>query len=659
MKISIACEEIVSEVDIVSAARHVGFYLPRGTPTAQICSMLNEITDPSMLQKLIRKLKELHISFALVDDVDKPTMLSMTTEEPEKKRRKRASDVTSTVAKTATVVTRPSMLTPPTSMPVEKESIIAPKNAKWFEAARRGDNETIAKLIQEGADINDRNQFGATALDIAAKFDHLETVKILYRARNEETVIEPFVFEFLFKSPKTSSAATSLTIASAGKRLPTQSRKTLPPQENVNPTLVEPLSLFDAVRQGNIKEVKAILAGGADVNLLDKNSQSALDIAAKLKNVDMVKLLLKKDIRNIGKTLQTQAKDLQIRELLFLALWDRIENYLREIKTVFGENIPIVREMDNMLMETDIYNYKSLVNLQQKIVNFSTRYLNPKHLSKLGDEDWRCNNDVDLAQQYAWPNDPDSVQTVEEIPANQFIRLRNVCWNVQTLIGFITDVLHGANKNILDPTYTERKKTDSLVAPPPMWSNEAEKSALLQHPSGSGSKLEMVLSVVDAKQNKDIKKPDVDYITDDIAENFFHKIGSILWARGAPFEKEIEDELSLTELAEWEQRKRQMLALEMPKQLSEVVNAKIEYIKSRATNLMAAYWNEMNNDQKRAVVKLTEKSETDLISCMKGSHCAMTMGKSLINAYNLWATANNKPLVVVEGLNLNLRSRNL
>jgi len=59
------------------------------------------------------------------------------------------------------------------------ESRAVARNGELRRAADRGDAETVAELLNQGADPNARNRFGSTALHLAARHGHVSVVELL------------------------------------------------------------------------------------------------------------------------------------------------------------------------------------------------------------------------------------------------------------------------------------------------------------------------------------------------------------------------------------------------------------------------------------------------------------------------------------------------
>lgn len=52
-------------------------------------------------------------------------------------------------------------------------------HAEWEQAARKGDVETLGRLLAAGVDIDDREAHGQTALMLAARIGHQPVVTFL------------------------------------------------------------------------------------------------------------------------------------------------------------------------------------------------------------------------------------------------------------------------------------------------------------------------------------------------------------------------------------------------------------------------------------------------------------------------------------------------
>lgn len=106
----------------------------------------------------------------------------------------------------------------------------------------------ISRLLKEGADVNVRNDFGATALIMASQAGYIEIVKILLDA-----------------------------------------------SADVNSTSKDMTALFLASQQGYTEIVGLLLGAGADVNVKNEEGLTALYKASQKGHLEIVKLLLSVD----------------------------------------------------------------------------------------------------------------------------------------------------------------------------------------------------------------------------------------------------------------------------------------------------------------------------------------------------------------------------
>ena len=61
-------------------------------------------------------------------------------------------------------------------------------NSNIFASAKKGYKELAQKLVDAGADVNERNSNGATALTFAATFGHMEIAELLLQKGADITV---------------------------------------------------------------------------------------------------------------------------------------------------------------------------------------------------------------------------------------------------------------------------------------------------------------------------------------------------------------------------------------------------------------------------------------------------------------------------------------
>ncbi len=135
-------------------------------------------------------------------------------------------------------------------------------------AARTGDAASVKVLLDRGADVNARERWqGQTALMWAAAQNHAEVTRLLI-ARGAEVDARSKVLEF----PKFSFNGSTMVSTPMPRGATT--------------------ALMLAARQGAMEGVRALIEGGADVNLTDPDGTSALVMATVNVHYDVAALLL-------------------------------------------------------------------------------------------------------------------------------------------------------------------------------------------------------------------------------------------------------------------------------------------------------------------------------------------------------------------------------
>ena len=124
-------------------------------------------------------------------------------------------------------------------------------------AVWKGDVEVQWLLMEHGADANAKNNFGRTPLDIAQKNQNSEVLQALLGQ---------------------DASSESVYIA--------QELKELAPGN-------EPYSLHVAVKNGELETVDRLLKQGTDINRINDDGLTPLQIAAKASHLEIVRLLLK------------------------------------------------------------------------------------------------------------------------------------------------------------------------------------------------------------------------------------------------------------------------------------------------------------------------------------------------------------------------------
>ncbi|HKS26489.1 MAG TPA: ankyrin repeat domain-containing protein [Pyrinomonadaceae bacterium] len=156
-----------------------------------------------------------------------------------------------------------------------------------IEAAYEGNTVQVQSLIEEGADVNERDASGRTALMIAANRGHTYVVQLLLERGADANVTdnkgttamqaaESRGFQRIVSMLKKFSAAPGQTENSSALKSQAQAR----------------LSLHRAVDEGDFAALKSLIEGGADVNARSSDEWTPLMLATIKGHTEMVKALL-------------------------------------------------------------------------------------------------------------------------------------------------------------------------------------------------------------------------------------------------------------------------------------------------------------------------------------------------------------------------------
>lgn len=147
-------------------------------------------------------------------------------------------------------------------------------------AASDGDKKMIEKLISEGVDVDAQDSEGYPAFVYALNSEHSEIALLLLKnVKKIDAKIGIGRESYLLISIQNNCGACVDYIL---ERDPKQLKQA--DENDFTPLMV-------AARKSNVQIVKSLLAAGADRYLKNKFGKTALDIAVKAKNSEVVKLL--------------------------------------------------------------------------------------------------------------------------------------------------------------------------------------------------------------------------------------------------------------------------------------------------------------------------------------------------------------------------------
>jgi len=149
-------------------------------------------------------------------------------------------------------------------------------------AAAMGYTQTVAQLLDEGADVNGEDDHGATPLHVAALYGQIHVVELLLTAGAEVDASEadqrPFPLGGNFVMGAVGKGFTPLHWAVAGGHRDVV-ELLLANGANVNGGHTAYTPLEDAVLLGNIAVAELLLAEGADLTVERNDGKTLLDLA--------------------------------------------------------------------------------------------------------------------------------------------------------------------------------------------------------------------------------------------------------------------------------------------------------------------------------------------------------------------------------------------
>lgn len=178
-------------------------------------------------------------------------------------------------------------------------------DASIFQAAAQGDLGTLQKLVDQGADVNQKQTDGATPLILAAQKNHMPLVRYLVECKADTACATKVGGTALNRAAEngndemvaflldhgTPIGNLALIVAAREGHLPIVERLI---QAGADPNVQQAWGytpLMMAAREGYLDVVRHLLENGANVKTRNKGGETALTLAAENDQVDVVSLL--------------------------------------------------------------------------------------------------------------------------------------------------------------------------------------------------------------------------------------------------------------------------------------------------------------------------------------------------------------------------------
>ena len=141
------------------------------------------------------------------------------------------------------------------------------KKGEWFYAAHSGDESEVRRLLDEGADVNETDDNGNTALMAAARCGQIEILKLLMSGKAKLNLAD-------------NNGMTALMAASQENHIDAVKVLLKVKSSHVNAADNDGMTaLMRAASNGHAEIVKALLDAGAKPDIADKDGKTAWDIA--------------------------------------------------------------------------------------------------------------------------------------------------------------------------------------------------------------------------------------------------------------------------------------------------------------------------------------------------------------------------------------------
>jgi ankyrin repeat protein len=151
-------------------------------------------------------------------------------------------------------------------------------NSDLLDVAKKGDTKAVKALLDNGADVNAKNNTGATALIEAAIKGYADTVKALLNSGADIKVRDIGNFTALVWAATLGHTDIVQALIDEGADINAKANPGLP-------------ALMLAAMNGHASTVKVLLENGADVNAIGFDNMTALKLLIEKGNTEIAKLL--------------------------------------------------------------------------------------------------------------------------------------------------------------------------------------------------------------------------------------------------------------------------------------------------------------------------------------------------------------------------------
>jgi ankyrin repeat protein len=170
------------------------------------------------------------------------------------------------------------------------DNIIKPRVApgELLRAVDRDDIEAVQRLLSEGADVNEKNDSGWSALALAARNSNAKTVSLLLSKGADINAKTPSIPGGIKEPPSGGYNPLHLTSKIGVAKLLLEKGTYVNARDNFGAT-----PLMHAVWDGHSKLLRFLLQKGADVNARDNRGKTVLFWAVMRNSPEMVRILLR------------------------------------------------------------------------------------------------------------------------------------------------------------------------------------------------------------------------------------------------------------------------------------------------------------------------------------------------------------------------------